>query len=84
MRGAVFDRYGPPDVFEVRDLEPPPLRGPHDVRIAVHASSINPIDWKIRAGLQREGAERRVAVHRRRAHMPLDALGPEHLQRCEL
>lgn len=53
MRGAVFERYGPPENFEIRDLDPPALRGPYDVRVAIHASSINPIDWKIRAGLQR-------------------------------
>lgn len=53
MRGAVFDAYGPADVFDIRDLPEPALRGPRDVRIEIHASSINPIDWKLRAGQQR-------------------------------
>ena len=53
MRAAVLDSYGPPSVLQVRDVDPPPLTRPGDVRVAIHASSINPIDWKIRAGKQR-------------------------------
>lgn len=53
MRAAVFDTYGPADVFQIREIPPPSLRNGHDVRVAIHASSINPVDWKIRAGYQR-------------------------------
>ncbi len=53
MRAAVLDEYGPPSVLQVREVEAPEITRPHQVRVAIHASSINPIDWKIRAGLQR-------------------------------
>lgn len=53
MRAALLTAYGPPQNLVVREVDPPALRGPHDVRIAIHAASINPIDWKLRAGMQR-------------------------------
>ncbi|MEZ4318690.1 MAG: NADP-dependent oxidoreductase [Myxococcota bacterium] len=53
MRAAILDAYGPPENLTVREVDPPALASPTAVRIAIHASSINPIDWKIRAGLQR-------------------------------
>ena len=52
MRAVLLDSYGPASNLVVREVEEPPLR-PHDVRIAVRAASINPVDWKIRAGYQR-------------------------------
>lgn len=52
MRAAVLDRYGPPDVVELRDV-PVPEPGPGQVRVRVHASSLNPLDTKLRAGTYR-------------------------------
>lgn len=53
MRAALLQEYGPPENLRVEQTEPPgPLKS-GQVRIDVHASSINPIDWKIRAGKQR-------------------------------
>ncbi len=52
MKAAIIDQYGQPDVFRVVDL-PHPEPGPNDVVVAVRASSVNPIDWKIRKGTQR-------------------------------
>lgn len=52
MRAFFIRRYGGPEVLEEGELPPPPL-GPREVRIAVHAASINPVDWKIRQGLVR-------------------------------
>lgn len=52
MRAAVLTRYGSPDGLEVRDL-PDPHPGPDDVLIEVRASSVNPVDTKIRSGAQR-------------------------------
>lgn len=50
MRAVQFDRYGEPaDVLSVReadDLHP----GPGQVRIAVHAAGVNPLDWKVIRG----------------------------------
>ena len=49
MRAAVADEFGPPDVIVVREVEPPAPRS-SQVLVRVHASSINPVDWKIRSG----------------------------------
>jgi NADPH:quinone reductase-like Zn-dependent oxidoreductase len=49
MRAVRFDRYGPPDVLRVVELpDPQPRAG--EIVIKVGAASLNPIDWKIRAG----------------------------------
>jgi NADPH:quinone reductase-like Zn-dependent oxidoreductase len=42
-------RYGGPQVLERGQL-PAPVLGPRDLRIQVHAASVNPLDWKIREG----------------------------------
>ena len=49
MRAAVIHEYGTPDVLKIEEI-PDPVPGPKEVLIRVHASSINPIDWKIRNG----------------------------------
>jgi len=49
MRAAVIDRYGGPDVLQIRDVPPPEL-GPDDLLVDVHAASVNPVDFKIREG----------------------------------
>jgi len=48
-----FAAYGGPEVLRVVDAEPP-TPGPTQVRIAVRAAGVNPIDWKIVAGYMRE------------------------------
>lgn len=52
MRAAIISRYGEPNVFELVDL-PAPTPGDGDVLVDVWASSVNPIDWKIRKGAER-------------------------------
>ncbi|PZR03965.1 MAG: NADPH:quinone oxidoreductase [Archangium gephyra] len=52
MKAIRIHRYGGPEVLQLEEI-PSPKCGPHDVRIAVHASSVNPVDYKIRDGLQR-------------------------------
>jgi NADPH:quinone reductase-like Zn-dependent oxidoreductase len=52
MQAFFIRRYGGPDVLEQGEL-PPPALGARDVRIAVHAASVNPIDWKVRQGKTR-------------------------------
>ena len=44
MKAIVGERYGRPDVLELREVEPPQ---PTDdqVLVRVHASSVNPADW---------------------------------------
>ena len=49
MKAAVIDRYGSPDVFRVREVAQPQIK-PDQLLVKVYASSINPIDWKMRKG----------------------------------
>jgi NADPH:quinone reductase-like Zn-dependent oxidoreductase len=50
MRAVICDRYGGPEVLEVADDVPIPRPGPTGVLVRVHASSVNPVDWKLRGG----------------------------------
>jgi NADPH:quinone reductase-like Zn-dependent oxidoreductase len=47
MNGMVITDFGGTDVFEQRELDRPEP-GPNDVLVAVHATSVNPVDTKIR------------------------------------
>jgi NADPH:quinone reductase-like Zn-dependent oxidoreductase len=49
-----FASYGPPDVLEVVDV-PDLEAGPGQVRVAVRAAGVNPIDWKVRSGAMAGG-----------------------------
>lgn len=49
MQAAQFNTYGGPEVLEIAEATEPHA-GPGQVRVVVHAASINPMDWKIRAG----------------------------------
>lgn len=48
MRAMVIPEFGGPDLFEERDVERPEP-GPGEVLVRVFASSVNPIDTKLRA-----------------------------------
>ncbi|MBN9081440.1 MAG: hypothetical protein BGP04_24455 [Rhizobiales bacterium 62-17] len=52
MLAVQFAEYGGPDVLALREIDVAQPT-PHEVLIDVHAASLNPIDWKIRAGLLR-------------------------------
>src|SRR5690349_10639617 len=49
MKAVQFSRFGGPDVLEIVEL-PDPHPAASQVRIAVRAAGINPIDWKVRSG----------------------------------
>src|SRR5205085_2387702 len=49
MRALLFTAYGGPEVLTWGDA-PVPHAGPGQIRIAVRAASVNPVDWKILAG----------------------------------
>ncbi|HXW91360.1 MAG TPA: NAD(P)-dependent alcohol dehydrogenase [Terriglobales bacterium] len=43
MKAAVYPRYGPPDVVQIKDVEKPvPLD--HEILIRVRAAALNPLD----------------------------------------
>ena len=50
MKAVIAERYGGPEVLELADV-PIPQVGPNGVLVQVHASSVNPVDWKLRRGL---------------------------------
>lgn len=49
MQALQFDSYGGADVLHVAQA-PEPHAGPGQVRVLVRALSVNPFDWKLRAG----------------------------------
>ena len=54
MRALQFTAYGGPEVLTWGDA-PVPHAGPGQIRIAVRAASVNPVDWKQLAGAMSGG-----------------------------
>jgi NADPH:quinone reductase-like Zn-dependent oxidoreductase len=54
MKALQMKQYGGTDVLELNQNTPKPVAGKGHVLIEVHAASLNPIDWKIRAGYLKE------------------------------
>jgi len=52
MKAFYATAFGGPEVMRYGDL-PDAAPRPGEVRVAVHAASINPVDWKLRAGMAR-------------------------------
>jgi NADPH:quinone reductase-like Zn-dependent oxidoreductase len=52
MRAVRYDRYGAADVLRVEEL-PEPVPGAGEVKVRIRVASLNPVDWKIRAGEMR-------------------------------
>ena len=44
MKAILHQRYGRPDVLELRDVDKPAI-GDDQVLVRVHASSVNPVEW---------------------------------------
>lgn len=53
MKAIVIHSFGGPDVLKLEDL-PKPLPASDEVLVKVYATSVNPIDWKIREGMRKE------------------------------
>lgn len=49
MKKVSFAKFGGPDVLQLVDAEEPHA-GPGQIRIAVRAAGVNPVDWRIREG----------------------------------
>ena len=54
MRALQYSAYGGPEVLEWGEA-PEPHAGPGQVRVAVRAASVNPIDWKAISGVISDG-----------------------------
>ena len=52
MKAVIFEDFGGPEVLHLAEVEAP-TPGPKHVRVRVRAAGVNPIDFKIRAGLMR-------------------------------
>lgn len=52
VRAMTIHGYGGPEVFREEDV-PKPTPRPNDVLVRVCAAAVNPVDWKIRSGGQR-------------------------------
>jgi len=49
MRSIIYSKYGSPEVLEVADIEKPEL-DTNSILVRVRASSVNPVDYKVRRG----------------------------------
>jgi len=58
MRAVLLTGYGGVDQLELRDDVPEPVAGPGELKVRVAATSVNPVDWKIRSGANRMRAGR--------------------------
>lgn len=54
MKAAQINAYGTNDVLEINENAPKPPLKQGQVLVEVHAASINPVDWKIRAGYMKD------------------------------
>ncbi|MFD0902605.1 NAD(P)-dependent alcohol dehydrogenase [Actinomadura sediminis] len=45
MKAWTWDRYGPPDVLALKDVDVPDI-APREVLVRVRAASVNPYDWR--------------------------------------
>jgi NADPH:quinone reductase-like Zn-dependent oxidoreductase len=51
MRAVIAEQYGGAEVLEIDNDVPVPRVGPNGVLVEIHATSVNPVDWKLRQGL---------------------------------
>jgi len=49
MQAVRFHQYGPPTVLACEEVAPPAV-SPNEIRVAVHAAGVNPVDWRYRRG----------------------------------
>ena len=61
MKAVRMHRYGDPRVLVYEDA-PRPAPGPGEILVRVHASGVNPVDWKVREGLLRGLQEHRLPL----------------------
>jgi NADPH:quinone reductase-like Zn-dependent oxidoreductase len=50
VKAIVYERYGKPDVLQLRDIDRPEV-AEDGVLVRVHAASVNPVDWHMLTGM---------------------------------
>ena len=63
MKAVVVHQYGGPEVLKFEDY-PDPVPGPGEVLVRVAAATVNPIDYKRRAGLTKDFYPIRMWIYR--------------------
>jgi NADPH:quinone reductase-like Zn-dependent oxidoreductase len=86
MQAIVQDRFGKPDVLELREVDQPDV-GDDEVLVRVHAASVNPADWYAMAGFPYV-ARPQMGLRTPRARLGLDVAGEvvavgERVTRCK-
>ena len=49
MKAVIFNQYGISDVLQYHEVDKPSPK-PDQLLVKVYASSVNPVDWKVRQG----------------------------------
>lgn len=62
MKAIVRDRFGPPEVLELREMDKPEV-GDGEVLVRVNAASVNPLDWYAMTGTPYVGRAQ-MGMHR--------------------
>jgi NADPH:quinone reductase-like Zn-dependent oxidoreductase len=73
MKAIVQDRFGPPDVLELREIDQPQV-GDDQVLVRVQAASVNPADWYLMAGAPYL-ARPQMGLRRPRTRLGIDLAG---------
>jgi NADPH:quinone reductase-like Zn-dependent oxidoreductase len=50
MKAAVYEKYGPPEIVKIREIEKPAVLEDDHVLVRVHSASVNPFDIFFRSG----------------------------------
>jgi NADPH:quinone reductase-like Zn-dependent oxidoreductase len=61
MKAVLIYKYGGPEVLKYEENVPEPIINPDDVLVKVFATSVNPVDWKVREG-HRSGSGREFPI----------------------
>jgi NADPH:quinone reductase-like Zn-dependent oxidoreductase len=51
MKAAVCERYGPPEVLRIEEVETP-VPAHDEILVRIHASTVNSSDWYVRSGIR--------------------------------
>ncbi len=54
VKAVRLHTYGGPEVLTYEDNVPDPTPGPDSVLVEAWATSVNPIDWKVRSGARQK------------------------------